>query len=69
MPKRINKEAQRSRRRGATSTVVLSMPLGFKGLDKNVVLLGPLKHDSVWIRKGFGSALGGKATNLPRMTV
>ena len=38
-----NTEAQRARRRGATSASVTSVPLCFKSLDKNMVLLKPLK--------------------------
>ena len=36
-----NTETQRSRRRGATIASVPSVPLCFKGLNKNLVLLGP----------------------------
>ena len=42
VPKRRTTEAQRARRRGATSAVP-SVPLWFKRLDKNVVLLGVLR--------------------------
>ena len=44
VPKRKTTEAQRARRRGATSASVPSVPLWFKRLDKNVVLLGVLRE-------------------------
>ena len=43
VPKRRTTEAQRARRRGATSASVPSVPLWFKRLDKNVVLLIALR--------------------------
>ena len=42
VPKIRTTEAQRERRRGATSASVPSVPLWFKRLDKNAVLLGDL---------------------------
>ena len=47
VPKRINTEAQRAPKRGAISTSVPSVPLCFKRLDKNVVLLIALNNASL----------------------
>ena len=47
VPKRRTTEAQRSRKRGASSASVPSVPLWFKRLDKNVVLLGVQKVDLI----------------------
>ena len=58
VPKRRTTEAQRARRRGATSASVPSVPLWFKRLDKNVVLLGDLRKSGAAVRPTYIYSVG-----------